>query len=572
MKKCLKILILASLLAVILPPSAHSQELRPEAEGENMVISAVSALNAGDTQKARKVLTALLSVDAENDAAWYYLSQICLEEGDLSEAEESLKKAVALDPDNFWYRYRLARLYMATQCQELTISMYEELLEDFPKKSDLYFEMVELYAAQGEYDKALDTMAEIETVFGMTESIAVYRFNLLRALKRTEEAYQSLERYNKEYSSPFVLTALADHRMETYSDSTALAYYNEALSLAPDYAPALLGKAEALRISRKYDEYFDALDRYMTVSSSPVEAKSEYLMALVRQTDPRFIRSFLPQIDSVVSNVLQMHPKDSTMLQTAAIYYYTTDRRDKSGECFRRNIEAWPESLSASAAYVEFLMYAEDWETLSKEGREAYARFPQETSFLEMASVGDYNLKEYDKVLDICDKVIEAAPKDSSKTLRAWSTIGDIHHLKGDSKKAYRAYEKALKINPDYLYVLNNYAYYLSLEGKKLKKAYNMSRKTIEAEPDNPTYLDTFGWILYLQGKALEAKPFFKHAMLYGGKDSAVMLDHYAEVLYALKEYDMAFVYWNLAKQKDKDGELPDLDMKIEERKKAIDR
>ena len=99
-----------------------------------------------------------------------------------------------------------------------------------------------------------------------------------------------------------------------------------------------------------------------------------------------------------------------------------------------------------------------------------------------------------------------------------------------------------------------------------------MSKKTIEAEPDNATYLDTFGWILYLQGKALEAKPFFKHAMLYGGKDSSVILDHYAEVLYELKEYDLAFVYWNLALQKKDKEDVGALKEKIEARKKAIGR
>ena len=188
-----------------------------------------------------------------------------------------------------------------------------------------------------------------------------------------------------------------------------------------------------------------------------------------------------------------------------------------------------------------------------------------------MASVGDYNLKRYDDVLQICEKVLEVAPNDSSSTLRAWSTMGDIYHTLGDAKKSYKAYDKALKVNPDYVYVLNNYAYYLSMEGKKLKKAYSMSKKTIEAEPNNSTYLDTFGWILYLQGKPEQAKPYFKQAMLYGGKESPVILDHYAEVLYALKEYDLAFVYWNMARQKNA-GDIPDLDERIDARKKAIDR
>ena len=57
--------------------------------------------------------------------------------------------------------------------------------------------------------------------------------------------------------------------------------------------------------------------------------------------------------------------------------------------------------------------------------------------------------------------------------------------------------------------------------------------------------------------------------MLYGGKDSAVIMDHYAEVLYALKEYDLAMVYWNLALQKN-NGDIPDLEKRIKERKQSI--
>ena len=57
--------------------------------------------------------------------------------------------------------------------------------------------------------------------------------------------------------------------------------------------------------------------------------------------------------------------------------------------------------------------------------------------------------------------------------------------------------------------------------------------------------------------------------MLYGGKDSAVVLDHYAEVLYELKEYDMAFIYWNMAIQKNKD-DIPGLEDKIRQKKAAV--
>jgi tetratricopeptide (TPR) repeat protein len=561
-------ILLTTLCLAILPVLSSAQSRNQEAAAENDIISAVALYNERNFDGAKAILDRLRVDSPSNDAAWYWSALVCLGKNDIPAAEEYLKVACDLDPSNFWYRFRLATLYRVTSRQELTVDMYEKLLADFPKKSDLYFDLVDMYTAQGETEKALETLKEIETVFGMTESIAMFRFNLLQQSGRQEEAFASLEEYNKKYSSPYVLTTLGDYQMNMYNDSTALAYYNEALDIAPDYIPAVIGKAETFRVTRRYDEYFTALDKLITSDDAPAAGKSDYLMAIVQRTDPKFLKSFMPQMDKVMEAMTEKYPQDSTVLQMAGVYYWTTERRDISKKHFRQNVENNPGSIMATADFVEFLMYAEDWKALSEEGRRAFERFPDETTFLEMASVGDYNLQEFDKVLEICDKVLEVAPNDSSKTLRAWSTIGDIWHQKGDSKKSYKAYEKALKINPDYIYVLNNYAYYLSQEGKKLKKAYAMSKKTVEAEPDNSTYLDTFGWILYLQGKPLEAKPFFKHAMLYGGKESPVVMDHYAEVLYALKEYDLAFLYWNMALQKN-NGDITDLEEKVAARKAA---
>ena len=570
MADTIKSAIITLFLSLTLYGSAFAQT-RPGSDEENSIISAVSEMNAGRVQAARDILSAVLAENTENDAAWYYLAMTALMENDLAGAEDYLKAAVKLDPDNFWYRYRLAGIYGMTQRKEMTVDMYEKMIEDFPKRSELYLDMVDLYAAQGDYEKALETINEVETVFGVTETLVMYRFNLLRTLGRHEEAFRSLEKFNEDYSSPYVLATLADWHMSMYNDSTALAYYDEALDLAPDYAPAVLGKAETYRLTRKYDEYFDVLKGFVESDAIPAPAKSEYLLAVVQRTDPKFILSFSPQLDTVMTRTVELHPSDSTVLQTAGVYFYSTDRKPQAKEYFGKNAETWPESLAAGATFVEFLMYAEDWDALSAEGRKAFERFPKETSFLEMASVGDYNMERYEDVLEICEKVLEVAPNDSSSTLRSWSTMGDIYYKLGEEKKAYKAYDNALKVNPDYVYVLNNYAYYLSMQGRKLKKAYAMSRKTIEAEPDNSTYLDTFGWILYLQGKSAEAKSYFKQAMIYGGKDSPVVLDHYAEVLYALKEYDMAFVYWNLARQKN-NGDIPGLDEKIEAKRKAADR
>ena len=192
------------------------------------------------------------------------------------------------------------------------------------------------------------------------------------------------------------------------------------------------------------------------------------------------------------------------------------------------------------------------------------AIFPQMDTLIlryaeaEPSSVHAHNLRlqmavtreDNQDILRECEILMDLQPDDKDAQLTSLSIIGDTLHAMGENRKAYKAYEAALKIDPQYCPVLNNYAYFLSLEKRKMCKATKMSRITVEKEPDNATYLDTYGWILYLRGKAKEAKPYFKHAMIYGGKESQVILEHYSKVLEKLGEKDRADYYRNLSNNK----------------------
>ncbi|MBO7305386.1 MAG: hypothetical protein J6U47_01515 [Bacteroidales bacterium] len=186
---------------------------------------------------------------------------------------------------------------------------------------------------------------------------------------------------------------------------------------------------------------------------------------------------------------------------------------------------------------------------LEKEIARISEKYPNNTDLLQLDAIAKWKMEEYQLAIDSYKKLETVAleKRDTALLAQTYASSGDIYYKIKDYKKCSAEYKKALKYKPEDPTLLNNYAYYLSMEGKNLKLAYQMSQKSIQAEPDNPTYLDTFGWILHLMGKPLEAKAQFKHAMLFGGKDNATILDHYAEVLYALKEYDLAFIYWEKA-------------------------
>lgn len=476
---------------------------------------AMDDYNAGEFGKARTQFLALTASEPSNDALYYYIGLCDLRLNDAAEAEMFLVKAVEMDDGNYWYKTNLADLYISTNRVDKAVSIYEDLLKTNPKKTDLYYSLVNLYARQNEIEKVLDVLDEIEAISGKSEQVTLARYDVLMGMNRTDDAFANLQAYNDEFSSATVLAAMGDHELSMDRDSVALIYYDEAMACEEGSIAAILGKAEVYRTSKRYDEYFETIRLFINGENSPAPAKIQYLTSLIQRMDPDFREKNMPRVDSLIR------------------------------ECVRQ----YPDNYDVRVFYIQFLNFLEDWPVLAQQAEECFGLFPKETAFLEMKSLAYYKLQDYPNLLAESERLLLAAPDDTSSVLSALATIGDTYHMLGDRKKAYAAYDKALKLDPRYVPVLNNYAYYLSEEGKKLKKAYEMSKITVEAEPDNATYLDTFGWILFLQGKAVEAKPFFKHAMLYGGKDSAVILEHYAAVLRALHEDELAKVYEGMAEK-----------------------
>jgi len=514
---------------------------------DSVLIDAVQSYADGKYRDAKARLGVVTEGDRTNDAAFFYsgLSEYYL--GNIDEAEVLLLKAVSLDPDNFWYRERLGAFYSMSGRIEKAIGIYETLLADFPKKYDIYYTLVSLYAGSNDLEKMAETIEAIETVAGKSESTTIARYEVLMHQDKADEAFNTLASYNEEFSSANILSMMGDLKFSNSQDSLAVVYYEEALTLEPDYPPALLGLSEVYRMNRKYDRFFDLVKSFMGSSKAVPVLKSQYMNSLVRHVDARFLKTYQSEFDSLYDTGVGLHSADSSILVGAGTYFFQTGRVEKAVELLKNNSDNYPGDFNANALYVESLNYSQRWEDLVPAAEEAYRRFPSEPAFISLVLAAYFNMEKYDEVVSTCNRMIADFPDDKNVALSSYSTIGDVYHLTERNKEAYHAYDTALKIDPDYVPVLNNYAYYLSIGGKSLKKAYAMSKKTIEAEPDNATYLDTFAWILHLMGKDLEAKSFFKHAMLYGGKESATILDHYATVLFDLKEYDLAKLYWDMA-------------------------
>jgi len=523
----------------------------PELLRDNILVDAVQAMEDGRLEEAIGSLEKLAASDPANDAAFYYLGLANLYARNLEEARDALKKAAALDPGNYWYKDRLALACSLLGEDDLTIATYEELLREFPKKNEIYFNLVNLYLKNDRTEEALAAMDQIETVFGKNEQVTSTRYNILLRQDKPKEALQTLLDYNSEFSSPTILTMIGDYEMAEYKDTSALSRYMEALDLQGDYMPAVLGAAEVYRIRKDYPEYFSYLGRFISDEATQASTKAQYLGMLMSRIDSRFINNCRPQLDSIHDRLVACNPTDSVALSTAGSYYYATDRKVKSESLFRRNLKANPRSLNAVSTCAQFLSERKDWTGITELCDSVLGYMPGDPGILDLKTYACYQMKDYEGIIANCNEILGRFASDTARTKPALATLGDAYYEMGKVKEAFKAYDKALKIDPGYVPVLNNYAWYLAMQKKNLKKAAAMSRKTIEKEPDNPTYLDTYGWILHLQGKDKDARTYFKHAMLYGGREDPTCLRHFATVLDALGETDLAKVYRSQAESRE---------------------
>lgn len=126
---------------------------------------------------------------------------------------------------------------------------------------------------------------------------------------------------------------------------------------------------------------------------------------------------------------------------------------------------------------------------------------------------------------------------------------GDFYHQMGQTELMYADYDSTLYYEPDNIGVLNNYAYFLSLEDRDLKRALEMSGRTLKAEPLNSTYLDTYAWILFRLKRYNESLDYLEKALRYLDSDNADIYEHYGDALYMCGQKEKALENWHRAFQ-----------------------
>jgi tetratricopeptide (TPR) repeat protein len=466
--------------------------------------------------------------------------------------EACLRKAIALAPDNVDFKERLAMELIKQQRYDEAVPLYQEIVTAAPTVQRLDI-LVRLQGATHQPAAAIETLNRLEKLEGKSEESSVEKFNLYVQLGDNEHAYAAIEDLCAEYPADLrYRVLLGDLYQQNGYNEMALAIYRDVLTAEPDNSYGQLSLLAYYHEAGE-DSLYRRQVREVVLNSridteTRVEAMRGFVLEEIKGDDDSiavldFFREALEQ------------PQDSrAMAELCAQYMMAKEMPAEQMEpVMEKMLAVEPDYDEARLTLLQILLKKEDYKRLATLCHEGHLYSPSTLAYYYYEGVAhlmnDENAAAVEAFREGTDYIADLSdPDDTDQRVAAelYVALGDVYHAMGQQQETYAAYEKALSYDANHLTCLNNYAYYLCLEKKRLGEAAAMSRRTIEAEPDNATYLDTYASILLEQQKYAQARLYIDRALqqLDDDTDAAVILTHAGDIYYYCHRPSDALKFW----------------------------
>ena len=501
----------------------------------------------GNLQEALKLFEECKKIEPKDPAIYYEAGTIYKLLGSNEQALANAQFCAQADPANEWYQLLLIDCYNANKQYSQAVKIREALIKKFPAKNEYKEDLAIEYAVMGYYDKSYKIYEELEKTYGVNEQLTLNKVKLLKSQKKNNEAEAELKRLSASSpSEPRYYGYLAEFYLEQNDLESAKAMYDKILSVDPNNPEVHLALHNYYSAKGDDAHAYENLKKAFLNPDLDIETKAGILASFYNRAEAGERTGFEQGVELAVI-MLEVHPRSTEAnalyadflrldkkLKEASIYYY------KAAIDERRDFRVWDNLL-----YIDYQL--RQFDSLEHHSARAIEIFPSLPTNYKYNGIANTELKNYKKAAQVLKDGMEFA-SDNSQRIDFLSLSGDAYFYMKDYEKSDNSFEEALKINADNTYVLNNYAYYLSLRVDKLDKAEKLSKRANELRPNDRSYLDTYGWILFQQKKFKEAEEYLAKAASMGPKNPTI-LEHYGDVLFKMNKPAEALKQWESAKQ-----------------------
>ncbi|OUN74018.1 hypothetical protein B5G10_03050 [Barnesiella sp. An55] len=501
----------------------------------------------GHNDAAFDLMSRAAEIDTTSAAARFFLAPYYLQLGLYDQARNDLRYAAEEYPDNYWYNVVYANFSQRSGQHDEAIRIWSRLLKKNPDKGEINSALAEAYTAKGDLKSAIACYDSLESSMGMMEPITIEKLRLYGYMGDKEAMVSEAEKLQHTFpQNTDYMRLLGDIYLEAGRDSAALSMYDRALSLEPENGYVYLSKAgyyEKKGDSIAYNnEIRNALlNRHVDVDTK-LNIFRTYIVDLMKKNKE------LNRVDSLFVEMLEQYPQEEPVHSLYGMYLSSRKEFSRAEEQYAIATDLEPTNPDNWLQLIGLYLYQEKYPDVIRVGKRAIQYVPDQKDIYMYVAVASAQTKSYAEALEMLETGLTYVDEGDNGTKSFfYGQMGDVYHSSGNREKAYEMYDLALSYNASNIPVLNNYSYFLALDGSDLDKAERMSAQTVKAEPDNATYLDTYAWIFFKKGDYSLARLYMKNAIDKSPEPSAELFEHYGDILYMLGEVDEAVEYWQKA-------------------------
>ncbi len=518
----------------------------------------------GNFTEAANLFEKCLEMNPMDDASMYELAQISLTQHNPEKALILAERASAINPANVYYLELYGNLLNSFERYDDAVKVYKNLIEAKPFNLDYYNELAVTYLLDGKSDEAIKVYDNLEAKIGITEEVSIKKQSIYLQYRQINKAIEEVEKLCTQFPTESKYYAiLAELCLANGLEDKAQKAYQKIIEIDPTNPYVHISLADFYKKQGQPEKAFKELKTGFANPGLDIDSKIQILLNYYTVAE---IYSDLKDQALELSEILiQTHPNDPKAFSMYGDFLYQDKQYAEARDIFRKVI-----AIDSSKYLVwEQLLFTdsqmEDQDALFNDSKLAMELFPEQPLPFLFTGGAYYQKKEWEKCVDVLKEGLNLVINNVLMEVQFYAYLGDAYNQLKDNVKSDEAYEKVLKLDPDHDYVLNNYAYYLSLRNENLEKAEDMAKRATELKPNSSANQDTYGWVLYQMGKYDEAKIWIGKALEDEAGAGAVILEHYGDVLWKLGDFDGAYQYWLRAQEKGKGSDL--LEKKIEQKK-----
>jgi tetratricopeptide (TPR) repeat protein len=517
----------------------------------------------GNIEAAENSFKECLKIDPTSAAVKYELGNVYRYNGLYDVALKYAKECANDEPKNEWYQLLYIECLHNKREYEQAGDVYARLIKNYPNRSEFYEGLAAEYMYSGNYEKSYKSYDELEKKFGQNEVFTLNKIKLLKQLKKNNEVVVEFKKLiQSNINEARYYTYLAEFYQETNQNDKAMDTYKDILKIDPNNPMVHLALADYYKNQNDIDSFYKEIKIAFENPDLEIDVKIKILSSFYELSEIN--STYIQQAKDLCDITLRLHPNSAEAHTIYAEFLY----KDKKLKEAHNEYETAIKLDKSSYATWNQLMIIEselgEYASLETHSAEAIDLFPNQSLPYFFNGISNITLKNYTKAVESLNDGLEFVYENNPLLIQFYSSLGDAYNYLKEYEKSDKAYDDALKVDPDNSSILNNYAYFLSLRKDKLEKAEKFSKRSNELTPNNRAYIDTYGWILYQLGKYKESEIWLSRSSKMGNK-SAVLLEHYGDVLYKLDKKEEAVSIWKEAKATGAGSEF--LNKKIENKK-----